>query len=71
MDNIDVAVNMDDDTVRDLIDIYIKETMSNASYEVFKRDNNGFMVAAAKALRNEAVLDAILEGMKNDNLFKT
>jgi hypothetical protein len=45
--------------------------MSSASYEVFKMDKNGFMIAAANALRNEAIVTAVTEGMKHDNLHKT
>jgi hypothetical protein len=68
---IDIEVNLDNDIVKDLIDIYIRDNMSNATYELFKQDNNGFMIAAAKALRNEAITEAMLLGMKNDNLSET
>lgn len=66
-----VELELDNDIIRDLIEIYIKENMSNASYQIFKLDNNGFMIAAANAVRNEAIVVAITEGMKHDNLLQT
>lgn len=71
MGNVDITVDLDNDTVSDLIRIYIRHNMSSASYEVFDMDNNGFMIAAANALRNEAIINGIKLGMKHDNLPQT
>lgn len=71
MANTDIQVDLNNDTIRELIEVYIRENMSDASYELFKMDNNGFMIAAANALRNEAIVVAVKEGMKHDNLSKT
>jgi len=67
MSNIDIELNLDDDSIEKMISKYIKENMSNASYELYLENfNNGFMFAAANALRNEALVAVILEGMSKD-----
>jgi len=71
MANINIDIELDNDTIKELLDIYIRENMSSGSYEVFKMNKNGFMLAAIAALKNEAIVTAITEGLKYDNLFKT
>jgi len=69
MSNIDIQ--LDDDNIEKLISKYIKENMSSGSYELYIENTNGYMIAAASALRNEALTEIIIEGYKNDNMSKT
>lgn len=71
MKNINIDLDLDNDTVEALINIYIRENMSSASYSVYKEEVNGFMIAAAKAIQNEAIVTAVKVGMEYDNLSKT
>jgi len=70
MANVDLDINLDDDTIEDLIAIYIRTNMSSASYEVFERERADDVLsvreAAGCALLNEAIINAVQAGMEAD-----
>ena len=70
--NVDLTINLDDDTEEKLIEIYIRTTMRSASWEVYEREKteHGCVVAAGKALLNDSIVDAIEIGMEIDKRIK-
>lgn len=66
MKSIDIKVNVSSEVISDLLGKYIKENMSNESYEIYLQGSTGHMHAASAAMRNEVVSELILEGYRND-----
>jgi len=64
----DVKLSLDNETISKLIDIYIKENMTKATYSKYMEeiDKNGFMIAASIAMRNEAIHKALEETIQNE-----
>jgi len=66
-DNLDIILNFEEDTPEQLVELYIRTTMSSASLELFERarkyPNMNLMEAAGNALLNESIVTAVRLGM--------
>jgi len=64
--NVDLEIDLDDVLIEDLLNIYIRTHMTSGSYEIFQREKEHQLIldAAAKAVLNEAIVEAIKIGME-------
>lgn len=67
-----IKIDLEDNVMKDLIEIYINLNMTKESMLVFNEnvDNHGMMHAAALALRNEAIIEAVKQGIEHEKQKK-
>lgn len=71
MANVDLELNLETEVIEEILTRFVKDTMDDASYEVFEREaiaGHGAIHAAGHALLNCALINAIELGIYADNL---
>jgi len=66
----DIELDLSDDEVKELIDIYIRNNFTKESYSLYKDNPNGYMIASAIALRNEAIVSIVEEALNYDKMLQ-
>ena len=61
----ETTIDLEDEDASLLLEIYIKDNFTKESYDVFKTDNNGYMIAASNALLNESIVSILKEKFKD------
>ena len=64
--NGDLEVRLSPQQIEILVTSYIRDKLSNASFEVFERELPSVFTAAGKAILNEAMLDILKAKIKEE-----
>lgn len=66
----DVDIDLEDETIEQLIELYIRTNMCSASWEVYEREKSVMPIreAAGRALVNEAIINVLEIALRVDKL---